>query len=161
MQWTGDRQAGFSSGARLVRPVINDPVFGYQKVNVADQRRDVDSLLNWTERVLRTRRECPEIAWGDFVVLRTNVPEVLALRYDWRGTSLLTLHNFSDRPQKVRLKVGCQRDDVLVEIFDDRHSRIQNDGAHRISLDAYGWRWYRVGAADNTLNLSALSDAPA
>ena len=52
--------------------------YGYKQVNVADQRRDPNSLLNWTERMIRVRKECPEISWGDFAVLRTNVPEVLA-----------------------------------------------------------------------------------
>ena len=96
-------------------------------MNVADQRRDPNSLLNWTERVIRTRKECPEISWGDFTVLRTNAPSVLALRYDWRDTALMTLHNFSDSDVKVQLKVGCSRDDVLVELFDGRHSRLRND----------------------------------
>ena len=58
------------------------------------------------------RKECPEISWGTCAVLRTNVPEVLALRYDWRGTSILTLHNFSNQEQKVRLRVGAP-DNIL------------------------------------------------
>jgi maltose alpha-D-glucosyltransferase / alpha-amylase len=157
MQWTSDRHGGFSRARKVVRPVIADPVYGYRSVNVAEQRRDSNSLLNWTERMLRTRRECPEISWGDFTVLRTNVPEVLAIRFDWRDTSLVTLHNFSDRPVKVRFKVGAARDGVLVELFDDRHSRALNDGAHRVGLEQYGWRWYRVGSADNTLDLSDLA----
>ena len=77
-----------------------------RSVNVADQRRDPQSLLNWTERMIRARKECPEISWGNFVVLRTNIPEVLAMRYDWRNTSLVTLHNFSSAKQKVKVKVG-------------------------------------------------------
>ena len=95
MQWTSDPHAGFSRARRVVRPVIDDEKFGYRRVNVADQRRDPESLLNWTERMIRTRKECPEISWGDYRLLRTNVPEVLAMRYDWRNTSLVTLHNFS------------------------------------------------------------------
>ncbi len=102
------------------------------------------------------RKECPEISWGDFVVLRTNVPSVLALRYDWRETSLLTLHNFSDRRQPVRVAVGCSNDGVLVDVFDGHHSKAQNDGAHRVPLGPYEWRWFRVGAADNVLNRSEL-----
>ena len=94
---------------RVVRPVIADTIYGYKKVNVADQRRDPQSLLNWTERMIRTRKECPEISWGDFVILRTNVPEVLAMRYDWRNTSLVTLHNFSSSKQKVKVKIGTPR----------------------------------------------------
>jgi maltose alpha-D-glucosyltransferase/alpha-amylase len=156
MQWTSDPHGGFSRGRKVVRPVINDPVYGYASVNVADQRRDPHSLLNWTERIIRTRKECPEISWGDFVVLRTDVPEVLAIRYDWRETSLITLHNFSDRSVKVRLKVGSARDGALVELFNGRHSRALNDGTHRVSLEQYAWRWYRVGSADNTLDRSDL-----
>ena len=156
MQWTANVHGGFSRAKRVARPVINDPQYGYTKVSVAEQRRDPDSLLNWTERIIRMRKECPEISWGNFVVLRSNAPEVLAIRYDWRNTSLVTLHNFSDRRQKVRLKVGAPRDEVLVEVFDDRHTRAHNDGVHRIDLDAYAWRWYRVGAADTTLDRAGL-----
>jgi maltose alpha-D-glucosyltransferase/alpha-amylase len=156
MQWTKGRHGGFSMARRVVRPVISDPVYGYQKVNVANQRRDPQSLLNWTERIIRTRKECPEISWGNFRVLRTNVPEALAICYDWRNTSLVTLHNFSDERKKVRLKVGCAHDRLLVEVFDGHHSRAHADGAHHITLDGYGWRWYRVGGADSTLNRSDL-----
>jgi maltose alpha-D-glucosyltransferase/alpha-amylase len=156
MQWTSERHGGFSRAKKVVRPVIGDPVYGYQVRNVTDQRRDKDSLLNWTERVIRMRKECPEISWGNFEVLRTNVPEVLAIRYDWRDTSMLTVHNFSASKQKVKLKPNAKRDDVLVEVFDGHHSRAQNDGAHRVDLDGYGWRWFRVGAADNVLDRSDL-----
>jgi maltose alpha-D-glucosyltransferase/alpha-amylase len=157
MQWSGDQHGGFSRAKKIVRPVIHDQRYGYQRVNVAAQRRDNDSLLNWTERIIRARKECPEIGWGDASVLRTNVPEVLALRYDWRDTALVTLHNFSNRQQTVQLKIGCPRDELLVEVFDGHHSRAHNDGAHRITLVEYGWRWYRVGAADTTLFLSTLT----
>jgi maltose alpha-D-glucosyltransferase/alpha-amylase len=156
MQWTSDRHGGFSRARRVVRPVINDSVYGYRKVNVAEQRRDPNSLLNWTERMIRARKECPEISWGNFVVLRTNVPEVLAIRFDWRNTSLLTLHNFSSAKQSVKVKVDCPNDTLLVEVFDGRHSNAHNDGSHRVAMDGYAWRWFRVGAPDNALGRSDL-----
>ena len=157
MQWTSEKHAGFSRAGRIVRPVVDDAVFGYEKVNVADQRRDPHSLLNWTERMIRMRKECPEISWGSFSVLRTDVQEVLAIQYEWRETAMVTLHNFSSKPQKVRIKVGGPRGNVLVEVFDGHHSRATADGMHRVPLDGYGWRWYRVGAADNVLDRSDLS----
>jgi len=157
MQWTDEMHGGFSRAKNIVRPAINDSVYGFQKINVARQRRDPDSLLNWTERMIRVRKECPEISWGSFSVLRTNVTEVLAIRYDWRDTSLLTLHNFSPQMKKVTLKVDTKRDDLLVEVFDGHHSRAHSDGSHRIELDGYAWRWYRVGSADNTLDRSDLN----
>jgi maltose alpha-D-glucosyltransferase / alpha-amylase len=156
MQWTSERHGGFSRARTVIRPVISDAVYGYQKVNVGAQRRDPNSLLNWTERMIRVRKECPEISWGNFDVLRVDVPGVLAIRYDWRGTSLLTLHNFSSGRQKVKVKVDGRGGELLAEIFDGRHSKAQNDGAHRISLDPYAWRWFRVGSADNVLDRSDL-----
>ena len=156
MQWTSERHGGFSRARSVVRPVITDRVYGYKARNANDQRRDRNSILNWTERMIRARKECPEISWGDFEVLRTNAPEVLAIRYDWRSTSLVTLHNFSASTRRVRVKPGGERDGLLVDIFDDRTSRERNDGFHAIELEGYGWRWFRVGAADNVLNRSDL-----
>jgi maltose alpha-D-glucosyltransferase/alpha-amylase len=149
MQWTPDRHGGFSRARRVVRPVISDKVYGYKRVNVAEQRRDSESMLNWTERMIRARKECPEISWGSFVVLRTNVAEVLAMRYDWRDTSLVTVHNFSSAKRTVKVKVDSPRGELLVEVFDGHHSKAHNDGAHRIALEGYAWRWFRVGGPDN------------
>jgi maltose alpha-D-glucosyltransferase/alpha-amylase len=156
MQWTADRHGGFSRAETVVRPVISDKVYGYKRVNVAAQRRDPQSLLNWTERIIRARKECPEISWGDFVVMRTNQPEVLAMRYDWRNTSLVTVHNFSSSKRSIKLTVDCDGGGTLVEVFGDKNSQAHSDGAHRITLDGYGWRWFRVGAPDNALNRSDL-----
>jgi maltose alpha-D-glucosyltransferase/alpha-amylase len=82
---------------------------------------------------------------------------VLALLYDWRDTSLVTLHNFSNRAQNVRFTVGRRNDGLLVEVFDSHHSRAHTDGAHRVRLEAYAWRWYRVGSGDNILDRSVLT----
>jgi maltose alpha-D-glucosyltransferase/alpha-amylase len=156
MQWTGERHGGFSRTRRRVMPVVDDPEHGFRKVNVTDQRRDPHSLLNWTERMIRTRRECPEISWGQFTILTTNVPEVLALRYDWRNTSLLTLHNFAGLRRKVRFQVGATNGHRLVNVFGESHSRADGSGTHEISLEAYGYRWFRVGSDDNTLDRTAI-----
>jgi len=156
MQWTNERHGGFTRAKAAFRPVNDDAVYGYEKVNVADQRREPSSLLNWTERRIRMRKECPEISWGQYEILRTNAPEVLVMRYDWRGTSLLTLHNFSDRRQRVELDPKVPRGDLLVDVFDENHSRAEPSGAHHIDLPEYGHRWMRVGAPDNALNRSLI-----
>jgi len=56
-----------------------------------------------------------------------------------------------------RLRVGAERDDMLVEVFDGRHSHRHSDGQHPITLEPYAWRWYRVGAPDNVLDRSDLA----
>ena len=151
MQWTNEPRGGFSRAERTVRPVINDEIYGYEKVNVAQQRRDPESLLNWTERRIRMRKECPELGWGDFTVLRVDVPEVLAIRYDFRGVSMLTLHNFSSRRQSLSVDPRTDNSGLLVDVFDENHSRSES-GMHEVTLPPYGHRWYRVGAPDNALN---------
>jgi maltose alpha-D-glucosyltransferase/alpha-amylase len=156
MQWTAERHGGFSHARRTVRPVIDDPEYGDKRVNVAQQRRDPESLLNWTERVVRMRRECPEISWGSFELLPTGSDEVLAIRYDWRNTSLVTLHNFADARRTARVEVCATNGHTLVDVFDHRHSRADASGAHRIAMEPYGYRWFRVGAADNALDRTAL-----
>jgi maltose alpha-D-glucosyltransferase/alpha-amylase len=156
MQWTGERHGGFSRARKVIVPVIDDAEFGYRRVNVADQRRDPGSLLNWTERMIRARRECPEISWGRFTLLETGAAEVLALRYDWRNTALVTVHNFAARRRKVPLEVGTRGGRVLVSVLDERHSRAPGSGRHEIWLEPYGYRWFRVGAADNALDRTAL-----
>jgi maltose alpha-D-glucosyltransferase/alpha-amylase len=157
MQWTSDMHGGFSLAKRIVRPAIDDPVFGFKQVNVSDQRGDRDSLVNWTGRMLRMRKECPEISWGDYAVLRTSAADVLALRYDWRRSSLVTLHNFSDRTRRVTFKVGCPNDEILVSLIDGTMTRATNDGTHQVTLKPYGWRWLRVGALDSALTRSTLT----
>jgi maltose alpha-D-glucosyltransferase/alpha-amylase len=157
MQWTDEApHGGFSRAKKVVRPVIDDRTYGYKRVSVQAQRRDPGSLLNWTERMIRARKECREISWGDFTVLRTNAHDVLAICYDWRDTRLLTLHNFSSGKRTVRVKVDGQHGKVLVDVFDKAQSKAHNDGAHRIPLDGYGWKWFRVGSADNSLDRSTL-----
>jgi len=156
MQWSADRHGGFSRAARVSVPVINDKTYGFTRVNVADQRRDPDSLLNWTERMIRARKECPEISWGGYTILRTNAPSVLVMRYDWRDTSLVTVHNFSSSKQLVKVKVDSARDGLLVEVFDGHHSKRYNDGMHHIAMEGHAWRWFRVGGPDNAPERSDL-----
>jgi maltose alpha-D-glucosyltransferase/alpha-amylase len=98
------------------------------------------------------RKECPEITWGQYEILRTSTPEVLVMRYDWRGVSLVTLHNFSDRRVRVELDPKVPGGEALFDVFDENPSRAEPSGAHRIDLPEYAHRWMRVGAADTTLN---------
>ncbi len=66
MQWSTEPHAGFTKSDKPVMPVISSGPYGFEHVNVAAQRRDPDSLLDWMERIIRMRKEVPEIGWGDF-----------------------------------------------------------------------------------------------
>ena len=148
MQWSNDHYGGFSSSQKRVVPIVDHEQHGYRRVNVADQRRDPNSLLNWTERRIRARKELTEIAWGKCAVLESGAPSVLVLRYTWRNTALVILHNFSDREQIARFDVALPDGGSLFDIFDEDHSRAGPSGKHEVRIRPYGHTWFRVGAPD-------------
>jgi maltose alpha-D-glucosyltransferase/alpha-amylase len=151
MQWSAARHGGFTTAARPVRPVISDPIYGYERVNVEAQRRDPQSLLNWIERKIRMRRECPEISWGDWKIVSTAEPGVLIMRYEYDGRTLITLHNFSAKPRAPRLEPAVAGNALLVDLLAGHDSRADAGGRHTIELPAYGYRWYRPGRMDPTV----------
>ena len=145
MQWSSHRHGGFTSGRSVLRRLVNDPIYGYRHVNVADQRRDPNSLLNWTERIIRTRKECAEISWGDWKILPRLPDPVLGMRYDWNDRSTIVLHNFADRPCAVRLHVDGPQRCRLVNLLSQDTSEADDSGRHLVQLEPYGYRWFRVG----------------
>lgn len=145
MQWSAEENAGFSTARRLVHPVIRGGTHGHESVNVEAQRRDLGSLLNWMVRMIRLRKECPEVGWGTCSILRTRDPAVLALQYAWRGNRLITVHNFDRHPHELRLDVAGEGRGLLVDLITREDSVGSRSGSHRILIDALGYRWFRVG----------------
>jgi maltose alpha-D-glucosyltransferase/alpha-amylase len=158
MQWSTEPHAGFTKRDRPIVPVIESGPYGYQQVNAAEQRRDANSLLNWMERIIRMRKEVPEVGWGDFAVIPTRNPAVLAVRYDWRNNSVLFAHNLDDAPCEVSFPVGLTdgSEKTLVNLLGADHSRAGGDGKHHLVLEPYGYRWYRVGGLDYLLKRSDI-----
>ena len=156
MQWSGERQGGFTKSEKPILPVISGGAYGFEHVNVAQQRRDPDSLMNWMERMIRMRKEAPEVGWGEFTVLQTRKPEVLAIRYDWRNNSVVVVHNLSAEPREVLLDVGVEDSGCLVNLLSQEISDADAAGKHRLLLEPYGYRWYRVGGLDYILKRSAI-----
>jgi maltose alpha-D-glucosyltransferase / alpha-amylase len=145
MQWSDEPQAGFSNAKKTILPVVNKGPWSYRRVNVESQRRDPNSMLNWMERLIRLRKECPELGWGDCTIVHTRSPHVLALRYEWRKNSILTVHNFHEMPTTVTLHPGGETGERLSNLWVGEHSQAGPDGSHTIVLEGYGYRWYRVG----------------
>jgi maltose alpha-D-glucosyltransferase / alpha-amylase len=126
-------------------PLVSDGPFGSDKVNVATERRDPESLLNWMERAIRTRKELPELGWGAWRVLDTDHPAVLAHRCDWQGRGVLVLHNLGPEPVKVGVDLG---DDVeagrpLADLLGNRHHEPATTG-QPMALHGFGYRWLRL-----------------
>jgi maltose alpha-D-glucosyltransferase/alpha-amylase len=151
MQWSHERNAGFSSAEKLIRPVIERGPYGFESVNVERQRRDPDSLLRWLTRMIRLRKECPEIGWGDWSVLPTRSRSVLALVYRWRNNSVLCVHNLADQPREVTLAVPGEHRELLTNLIESDESVADNAKRHQLVLGPYGYRWYRLGGLDYAL----------
>jgi len=158
MQWSTEPHGGFTKHPKPPCRVITGGAYGFERINVATQRRDPNSMLNWMERMIRMRREVPEISWGDFEVLRVSRGDVLALRYDWRNNSVLCLHNFGAEACTVRFRSGCTEpgQNRLINLLSDDHSEENDDGRHAVVLEPYGYRWYRVGGLDYLLRRSEI-----
>jgi len=156
MQWSTEPNAGFTSNDKPIMPVIGVGPYGFQHVNAAAQRRDSNSLLNWMERIIRMRKEVPEIGWGDFSFISAGTTQVLAMRYGWRNNSVLCIHNLCSEPREVRLtlKREDEQDCILVNLLSDGYSHAEKRGSHCILLEPYGYRWYRVCGLDYLLKRS-------
>jgi maltose alpha-D-glucosyltransferase / alpha-amylase len=138
--------------------VIDHGPYGFDHVNVAKQRRDPNSLLNWTERIVRMRKEVPEVGWGNFKVIPLRDPSVLIIRYDWRNNSVLFVHNLDEKPREISFSAGLPGDagKLLVNLLAEDHSHADERGRHRLVLEPYGYRWYRVGGLDYLLKRSDI-----
>jgi maltose alpha-D-glucosyltransferase / alpha-amylase len=157
MQWSNERHAGFTSAERPELSVIADGPYGYDRVNVAAQRRDPESMLNWMERIIRMRKEVPEIGWGEFSVLDAGHPGVLALRFEWRGNAVVTVHNLSGEALEGKLRLKGEQGRHLINLLSDEHSEGDERGRHEIILEPFGYRWYRVGSLASVTGNNAQS----
>jgi maltose alpha-D-glucosyltransferase/alpha-amylase len=158
MQWSNEPLAGFTASDKPCLPVIGNGPYGYEHVNAAKQRRDPNSMLNWTERIIRMRKEVPEVGWGDFKVIAVGDPAVLVIRYDWRNNSVLFVHNLDESPREIAFSAGIEGDagNLLVNLLAEDHSRANESGKHQLVVEGYGYRWYRVGGLDYLLKRSEI-----
>ncbi|HEV7657395.1 MAG TPA: alpha-amylase family protein [Mycobacteriales bacterium] len=144
MQWADSPQAGFSTNAETVRPVISKGDFGYPEVNVRDQTADPASLLSWFQRLLPVLRDCPEFGIGTCTVLDTKDDRVLGLRYECPTGAVLAVLNLSTAKVTVDLKPQPGIEDGFpVDVFADRAYPDPGD-LSELQLDGSGYRWLRL-----------------
>jgi maltose alpha-D-glucosyltransferase/alpha-amylase len=146
MQWSSDRHGGFSvvdDAGALCRPVVDAEGWSPEWVNVAGQRRSNGSLLNWMERLIRRRRECPELGFGRCTVLDAGHPAVLAHRADCDGNTILAVHSFADERREARLQLEPGITE-LVDLLAEARFAPDAEATVTIPLDPYGHGWFDV-----------------
>ncbi|MFF7334364.1 alpha-amylase family protein [Streptomyces sp. NPDC090306] len=149
MQWTPEKGAGFSTAALDTFPnPLTEGEFGPDKVNVYTQSRDPGSLLSRIRTFVERYREAPELAWGEYELLSTGDPAVLAHLCRTANGRVLALHNFADRVSTARLRlpeVGAGG--RLTDLLDASHAglTLSDDAELLLDLPPFGYQWLRVG----------------
>lgn len=145
MQWSADPGGGFSTADPAAFPAPPpDGGYGPGAVNVAAQRRDPSSLLNWFERLIRRRRETPELGFGQWRVVPNDERSVLCHRSDWDGATVVAVHNFAAEPSTVDLDLADLDGAVALDDLFDGAGQPLEGGRARVELEGYGYRWLRV-----------------
>lgn len=146
MQWTGDRNAGFSRAdyARLYAPVIADPVYGYQSINVEAQDRVKSSLLHWVKRMIRIRQRYPVFALGTLRFLTAENRKVLAFVREWEGQTVLVVCSLSRFAQPAVLDLRDWAGMVPVEMIGDTPFPLITDAPYQFSMGPYMFLWFRL-----------------
>ena len=144
MQWSAEKNAGFSTAEELVHPVVEDGDYDYRNLNVETQTRTSGSFLNWMTSLIRLRQECVEIGLGEWKILQTNAPRVLVITYEYDQSCLCILHNFDSIAQQVEVHFQEPQMHKLINLMAMNESVADQNGMHTIRLEAYGYRWYRA-----------------
>jgi maltose alpha-D-glucosyltransferase/alpha-amylase len=146
MQWTPDRNAGFSTAnpGRLYVPPSQDPVYGYQTVNVEAQRDTSTSLLNWTRTMLAVRRRHEAFAVGTFEEMGGSNPSVLAYVREADNDAVLCVNNLSRFPQPIELNLQHWSGYTPVELTGQVEFPRIGQLPYLLTLPGHGFYWFAL-----------------
>ncbi len=146
MQWSGDRNAGFSRAlaARLYSPVITDPVFGYEAINVEAQQSDQASLLNWMRNMIALRKLFRVFGRGTLEFLQPANRKILAYLRRYDGEQLLCVANLSRFAQPVDLDLMALEGMIPVEMLGYVEFPRITKQPYRLTLAPYGFLWLEL-----------------
>ena len=146
MQWSPDRNAGFSRAdpQRLYFPPIMDAVYGYESVNVEAQSRDPSSLLNWMKRILAVRKTTQAFGRGTLKFLKPGNRKVLAYLREHGEDVILCVANMARSAQPVELDLTAYRGRVPVEMLGRTPFPPIGDLPYLLTLSSYGFYWFRL-----------------
>jgi maltose alpha-D-glucosyltransferase/alpha-amylase len=162
MQWSSDRNAGFSHAnpQGLYLPVIIDPEYHYELRNVEVQHTNPHSLLWWTRRILDLRKQFPAFGNGSFEALPSANPKVFAFLRETEGETLLVVANLSRLSQFVELDLSRFRGQAPTELFGRTHFPTIDDKPYRLSLGPHGFYWFCIGCRDTSQGAGPERELP-
>jgi maltose alpha-D-glucosyltransferase/alpha-amylase len=149
MQWSSDRNAGFSRAdpARLYFPVIMDPVYGYESINVEAQERSPFSLLQWMKRMIALRRQYKVFGRGSLDFIRTDNRKVLTYVRRYEGDVVLCVANLSRSVQPVEIPLAQFAGLTPVELLGQTEFPRVTEQPYFLTLAPYGFYWFQLQEA--------------
>ena len=158
MQWTPDRNGGFSRAdpAQLYLPAIMDPVYGYAAVNVEAQSRSLSSLLSWTKRMISVRKSTPIFGRGTLTFIRPSNRAVLAYARQYEGQAVICVANLSRSAQAVELDLSQWNGRVPQEMLGRTRFPAIGELPYLVTLPPYGFFWFLLCEPTDQAPQSAL-----
>ena len=146
MQWSSDRNAGFSTAnpARLCFPVVMDPIFGYQAVNVEAELSDQSSLLHWTRNMIALRKLFQVFGRGSLRFLDPANRKILAYIRELQGEQVLCVANLSRYWQPVQLDLAGLEGLIPVEMLGYVEFPTIGSESYPLTLGPYGFLWLEL-----------------
>ena len=143
MQWSFEKHGGFSAtrAEKPVVPLLSGGPFGYEQLNVLQQMRDPLSFLNWMERTIAARKECIEFGYGNYEIIGTDHPGVLAHACRYKSGMALAIHNLTDEALTVTLEKYFEH---LIEYLADQRYETVKAETCQVQLGPFGYRWFRM-----------------
>ncbi len=151
MQWSSDRNAGFSRAdfAQLYAPIVMDPVYGFTVVNVEAQQRDVNSRLHWVKQMVAIRKQHPVFGMGDFVSLEGSNPKVLAFLRTSESETVLVVANLAGTAQPVEVNLPAYVGHQPIELLGGTPFPAIGELPYLLTLVPYAFYWFSLGAPEH------------
>ncbi|AWN38640.1 maltose alpha-D-glucosyltransferase [Methylobacterium radiodurans] len=161
MQWSPDRNGGFSRAnpQKLFLPSVQDPIYGFDAINVEAQTQSQTSLLNWTRRMIAIRNNSVALGRGAIQFLYPSNRKVLAWIREFEGERILCVANLSRAPQAVQLDLSELRSAVPIELTGGTEFPAIGELPYLLTLPAYGFYWFSLSSA-NTGAVGPQREAP-
>jgi maltose alpha-D-glucosyltransferase/alpha-amylase len=146
MQWDAGLNAGFSTASplHLYSPVIDDPIYGPEQVNVDAQRDDPGSLLNLMRKMIRVRKRYPSFGRGDFNWVAGAPTSVAAYLRSFQGGHILVVNNLSSQPHSMALQIPAIPSSKTIDLLEDTPSPELKHGQLEVTLAPYQYRWLQL-----------------
>lgn len=146
MQWSPDRNAGFSRAdpQQLYLPPIMDPIYGFEAVNVEAQTRDRSSLLNWMKRMLQVRKSSQAFGRGTLRFIRPGNRKVLVYLREYQGDTILCVVNLSRTAQPVEVDLSEFKGKVPIELIGRTPFPPVGELPYLLTLHGYGFYWFQL-----------------